>query len=102
MRWLFEDKEKKCHLHKDCGTKNAHRLDDECHTSTVRAVYAAMKECSVNFDLIEVIISSLDVKRILTRSLFPATVAGACGAPPAVVVQNGWVAVHVRLLSYRS
>lgn len=61
-----------------------------------------MKECSVNSDLIEVIISSLDVKRILTRSLFPATVTGAGGAPPAVVVQDGWVAVHVRLLSYRS
>ncbi len=56
----------------------------------------------MNPDLVEVIIGSLDVKRILTGSLFPATVTGAGGPPPAVVVHDGWVAIHVWLLSYRN
>ena len=56
----------------------------------------------MNPDLVEVTIGGLDVKRILPRSLLPATVTGAGGAPPAVVVQDGGVAIHVWLLSYRS
>ncbi len=55
----------------------------------------------MNPDLVKIIISSLDVKRILARSLLPATVAGAGGAPPAVVIQDGRVAIHVWLLSYK-
>lgn len=57
--------------------------------------------CSVKPDLVKVIIGSLDIKRIITRSLFPSTITGAGGATPAVVVQDGWVAIHVWLLSFR-
>lgn len=52
-------------------------------------------EGGVNPDLIEIIIGSLDVKGILPGSLFPATVAGAGGAPPAVVTHDWWVVIHV-------
>ena len=52
--------------------------------------------------LVEVMVSRLDVERILTRSLFPPTVTRTGGAPPTVVVQDGRVAIHVRLLSYRN
>lgn len=37
-------------------------------------------------NLVEVIIGSLKVEWILTWGLFPATITGAGGAPPAVVV----------------
>lgn len=53
----------------------------------------------MNSDLVEIIIGSLDVKRVLARGLFFATVTGAGGAPPTVVVHDGGIMVHVWLFS---
>ena len=49
----------------------------------------------------EVIVGGLDVKRVLARSLLPAAVAGTGGAPPAVVVEDRGVVVHVGHLTYK-
>ena len=50
----------------------------------------------------EVIVGSLDVKRVLARRLLPSAVAGAGRSPPAVVVEYGRVAVHLRLLTCKN
>lgn len=60
-------------------------MTSDNHTQRFSAVVLGTR-VSVNPNLVEVIIGSLDVKWILTWSLFPATVTGAGGAPPAVVV----------------
>ena len=49
----------------------------------------------------EVIVGGLDIKRVLAGRLLPATVAGVGGAPPAVVVEDRGVVVHVGLLTYK-
>ena len=49
--------------------------------------------------LVEVVVGGLDVERVLARRLLPAAVTGAGEAPPAVVVEDGWVPVQVELLS---
>ena len=53
-------------------------------------------------DLVEVVVGRLDVERIFSWHLLPAAVTGAGGAPPAVVVQDGRVSIHVCLLSCRN
>lgn len=58
--------------------------------------------CSVDPDLVEVVVGSLDVKWIVPRRLLPAAVTGTGGAPPAVVVHDGRIVVQVRLLACRN
>lgn len=55
----------------------------------------------IDTNLVEVIVGSLDGKGVLTRGLLPATVTRASGTPPAVVVEDGWVVVHLWLLTCR-